>query len=236
VSKHIKKPIRSTVTCIDWHPNNYILAAGSSDFKTRVYSAYVKEVESKPSANEWGSKLPFAALLGEFSNGGGGWVHAVSFAASGTKLAWVGHDSSISYVDAANGSAISTVKTNYLPFTSCSWITENSLVVAGYDNLPLLFNCSGGAVKFGEKLDVPKKTGGGNMSAMNRFKQMDTRGGSGENETKIETLHQNAIRQVSIHSGSKESCAKFSTGGNDGQIIVWDVRTLESQIAGLKIA
>ena len=35
VSKHIKKPIRSTVLSIDWHPNNYLLAAGSSDFKAR---------------------------------------------------------------------------------------------------------------------------------------------------------------------------------------------------------
>ena len=35
VSKHIKKPLRSTVLSIDWHPNNYLLAAGSSDFKAR---------------------------------------------------------------------------------------------------------------------------------------------------------------------------------------------------------
>ena len=33
----------------------------------------------------------------------GGWVHSVCFSASGTKLAWVGHDSSISVVNAANG-------------------------------------------------------------------------------------------------------------------------------------
>jgi len=31
----------------------------------------------------------------------GGWVHAVSFSASGDRLAWVGHDSSITVVDAA---------------------------------------------------------------------------------------------------------------------------------------
>ena len=31
---------------------------------------------------------------------GGGWVHAVSFSADGNKLAWVGHDSSISVADA----------------------------------------------------------------------------------------------------------------------------------------
>lgn len=33
VSKHIKKPIRSTITSLDWHPNNILLAAGSTDYK-----------------------------------------------------------------------------------------------------------------------------------------------------------------------------------------------------------
>lgn len=37
-----------------------------------------------------------------------------------------------------------TVKSQYLPFTSCMWVTENSLVTAGYDNLPLLFSFDGG--------------------------------------------------------------------------------------------
>lgn len=31
----------------------------------------------------------------------GGWVHGVSFSASGNKLAWVGHDSSVSVADAS---------------------------------------------------------------------------------------------------------------------------------------
>lgn len=35
VSKHIKKPIRSTILSLDWHPNNVLLAAGSCDFKCR---------------------------------------------------------------------------------------------------------------------------------------------------------------------------------------------------------
>lgn len=34
----------------------------------------------------------------------GGWVHGISFSASGEKVAWVGHDSSISVVNAADGS------------------------------------------------------------------------------------------------------------------------------------
>ncbi len=36
VSRHIKKPIRSTVLSLDWHPNNILLAAGSSDMKVRA--------------------------------------------------------------------------------------------------------------------------------------------------------------------------------------------------------
>jgi actin related protein 2/3 complex subunit 1A/1B len=63
VAKHIKKPIKSTITAIDWHPNNCLLAAGSSGFKVRVYSAYVKDIEEKPSATPWGSKMPFQVVM-----------------------------------------------------------------------------------------------------------------------------------------------------------------------------
>lgn len=37
----------------------------------RVYSAYIKEVDDKPSATSWGSKMPFGNLMAEFSNGAG---------------------------------------------------------------------------------------------------------------------------------------------------------------------
>ena len=33
VSKHLKKPIVSTILHLDWHPNNVLLACGSSDMK-----------------------------------------------------------------------------------------------------------------------------------------------------------------------------------------------------------
>jgi len=35
LSKHIKKPINSTVLSLDWHPNNILLAAGSADLNCR---------------------------------------------------------------------------------------------------------------------------------------------------------------------------------------------------------
>uniref|UniRef100_A0A2K6ESE6 Actin related protein 2/3 complex subunit 1A n=1 Tax=Propithecus coquereli TaxID=379532 RepID=A0A2K6ESE6_PROCO len=80
VSKHIKKPICSTVLSLDWHPNTVLLVAGSCDFKCRVFSAYIKEVDEKPASTPWGSKMPFGQLMSEFGGSGiGGWVHGVSF-------------------------------------------------------------------------------------------------------------------------------------------------------------
>merc|ERR1712212_565292 len=129
VSKHIKKPIRSTVTTLDWHPNNYLLAAGSSDFKTRIFSAYIKEIEEKPEPCAWGKKMNFGNCMQEFSGGGsGGWVHSVSFDASGNRLAWVGHDSTV-YVTRGGAEVHSgLLRTTSLPFLTCEWAGPNSLV------------------------------------------------------------------------------------------------------------
>ena len=100
----------------------------------------MKEIEDKPEPTVWGSKMPFGNEMDSFSNGGGGktfqnserlevssrgyrnalsrcclpdvsgWVHAVAFSPSGNKLAWVGHDSSVSVVDAANDRQMTTGK------------------------------------------------------------------------------------------------------------------------------
>lgn len=47
VAKHIKKPLRTTVLGLDWHPNSVLLAAGGADGVARVFSAYIKGVDSK---------------------------------------------------------------------------------------------------------------------------------------------------------------------------------------------
>lgn len=78
VSKHVKKPIRSTVTSIDWHPNNILLACGSTDFRARIFSAYIKEVDKKNKEEgntSWGGKIETSgSLIVEFpSSQGGGW-------------------------------------------------------------------------------------------------------------------------------------------------------------------
>lgn len=69
VSKHLKRSINSTITCLDWHPDNNILACGSTDFHVRVFSAYVKSNDSAFKESNWGTKLTFNTLLWESEGG-----------------------------------------------------------------------------------------------------------------------------------------------------------------------
>ena len=68
----------------------------------------------------------------------GGWVHSVSFSPSGNKLTWVGHDSSISVVSGEKRE-VETMKGQFLPFLSCIWVTENTIVAGGIQSHDLLF-------------------------------------------------------------------------------------------------
>jgi len=37
----------------------------------RVFSAYIKEIDEKPGPTEWGSRMPFANLMAEFTSAAG---------------------------------------------------------------------------------------------------------------------------------------------------------------------
>lgn len=241
VSKHIKKPIRSTVTTLDWHPNNFLLVAGSADFKVRVFSAYIKDIEAQPEPTVWGTKAPLGQLLAEFPNSpaGGGWVHNVSFSADGNKIVWVGHDSSINIADATKsggrGAACTKLKTEFLPFLGCTWVTLNSIVVAGHSYIPLLYYIDAdNQIQFGGKLDNAQKKEAGGLSAMRKFQSLD-RQARIENDTNLDSIHQNAITCLCLYQGTKTNATKFSTSGLDGQLVIWDLQTLENSIQGLKI-
>ncbi|XP_038068070.1 actin-related protein 2/3 complex subunit 1A-like [Patiria miniata] len=236
VSKHIKKPIRSTVTSLDWHPNNYLLAAGSADFKARVFSAYIKEIEDKPEANSWGKKMPFGNCMQELSAGGyGGWVHSVSFNADGTRLAWVGHDSTVSVVNSMADCRTGVLRSGNLPFLTCEWAGHHSLVVAGHDCELILFNVDDSdKVTFVGRLGVVKKKESGNLSAMAKFQQLDKKATT-DQDTARSSVHQNSITQISIHTGGKENISKLTSTGVDGQVVIWNYKSLESAVAGMRV-
>jgi len=250
VSKHIKggkgekeegakdKGIRSTVLSIDWHPNNVLIAAGSCDFKARVFSGYIKGVDDKPEGSAWGSKLPFGEMFGEFT--ASGWVHDVAFSPDGECLAFVAHDSTISVSSGPEAkSAVNAIlKCGALPYSSLLWVTSKSIVATGHESNPTLFHFDGAKLKQVEKLDTGKggdAKSGKEGTALQKFKNMDSKGQESDNDTVLKTLHQNAISGLLAHTGGRGAVTKFTTVGIDGKLITWDLKSLEQSIAGLKI-
>lgn len=240
VAKHIKKPLKSTVTSVDWHPNNVLVAAGATDFKVRVYSGYIKEIEGKPSPTEWGAKMTFGNMMAEFSNSvnGGGWVHSVSFSPDGSKLAWVGHDSSISVADAGNGMSVAKLGTSLLPLLSLVWISPVTMLAAGHNYVPITFNLGpGGDITEGGKLEQDKKATSGPMSsAMKMFQNRDLLGQSDSGAgTIINTTHENQVNELRIHCGDSGDVISISSCGGDGKLVLWDLKTLAEKIQNLRV-
>ncbi|ABN67883.2 component of the ARP2-3 complex [Scheffersomyces stipitis CBS 6054] len=240
VSKHLKKPLKSTITCLSWHQNGVLLASGSTDGHVRVFSAFIKGLDEKPEPSPWGSKLPFQTLCGDFINDTGAWIHGVAFSPDGNSLAFASHDSSIGVIypegEGLPPKSIINVKTNYLPFKSLAYLTNNKIVVGGHNCNLIVFE--GDETEWREsrviesQKDLTKEapsTGDdedeeiSSHQALNMFKQMDLKGrvnkpsaNSGGN--RLSTTHQNTISSVKVFSGNQ-----VSTSGIDGKIVIFNV-------------
>lgn len=231
VSKHLKKPLRSTVTSVAWHPNSVLLAAGSTDGHARVFSAFVKGTDERPEASPWGERLPFNTVCGEFLNATAGWVHSVAFSPSGDALAFTAHDSSITVVYPSGPEqppqAVISISTQLLPFTDLLWTSEAEIVCAGYDCGVYRFAGDVGGWRLEGSLEKNSGAGRGEQreeSALNMFRSMDLKGRSGVvDDTKLSTVHQNTINKIRTYQSSGGRITKISTGGVDGRVVVWSL-------------
>lgn len=88
--------------------------AGSTYYKVRVVSAYIKDIEQQPTPTPWGTKMLLGQLMAEFKNSGasGGWIHGVSFSNDGNKVCWIGRNSNVNIAEATStGPIVSNLKT-----------------------------------------------------------------------------------------------------------------------------
>lgn len=225
ISKHIKKSIRSTILSLAWHPNNVLLAAGGCDFQCRVFSAYVKEIEDKPSPTLWGTKMPFGELLFERGKSGG-WVHSVCFSPSGQYLAWVDHNSCVNVADSTQDKTVTELRTDKLPFLSLLFVNETRLVAAGHDCTPYLFSYSGpGDIQIVSRIGAQKQTSKAAMSAMQHFRNLDKKATQEDDGSDTDTLHQNSISQLLALDREGDSDFSFSSSGMDGSLVIWAMKT-----------
>ncbi|CAD5220367.1 unnamed protein product [Bursaphelenchus xylophilus] len=227
ISKHIKKDLQSTVKCLDWHPNNVLLAVGTTDFKVYVFSGYCKEVDEKPAPNPWGSKLPFGILLAEFTTYG--WVRSLAFSPSGNQLAWTTHAAEISVVNKANGgneAKPETVRHQFLPFNQIMFTDENTLLAIGHEFSPVQFKVENGKPKYQRKIDIPSaEKNESTASAFKMFRSIDrTAAQQTADDGKPKTLHQNTVTNLRAYASGPKGITKFTTVGLDGQLVLWDLK------------
>ncbi|RUS16750.1 hypothetical protein BC938DRAFT_476477, partial [Jimgerdemannia flammicorona] len=205
--------------------------------KARVFSAFIKGVDKRPFPSVWGDKLPFNTVCGEFSSRG--WVHDVAFSPSGDALAFTGHDASVHVVYPVPDQApvVITIDTPSLPYLSLFWASENSIVAAGHDCAPALFEKSNGQDwHLSGSLDQGKKKVSADASVLNRFRQLDSRG-QADVDTDLNTTHQNTITQILPYAGTRDNITHFSTSGVDGKLVIWelDPSRVSAILSNLKI-
>ena len=234
VSKHLKKPIRSTITSIAWHPNSVLLGAGSTDAHARVFSSFIKGVDERPEGSVWGERLPFNTVCGEYLNDSAGWIHGCAFSPSGDAFAFTAHDSSITVVYPSGPDqppkAIVSLSTQLLPFLSLIWNGESEIIAAGYvgSRIQLKFSffsdnwqdCETYRLRGNEQgwqivgsLESKGRPSLGSLqedSALNMFRQMDLKGKT-KDDTQLKTIHQNTITTLRTYEESGGSVRKFSS-------------------------
>ena len=227
VSRHVKKKIKSTVTCVAFHPKNgQILAAGGTDFKCRVFSTYSADVDGSEvvdvNSTPFASPVEFGEVYCEF--GALGWINACTWSPEGNVLCYAGHDSSIHFVDVTAGPnpAVQSIRFSEMPL-SCVMFASNSLLVGGgHDFNPVVYKIEGGEWSIHCKLDEKKSTTATNNSTVGAARalfQNKTRTGQdakAEGDT-LWTQHENVITCL-----TKGKSGSVATSSLDGKIVLWD--------------
>jgi len=247
ISKMIKKNIKSTVLSLAWCVNNKFVIAGSSDFKCRVYSAYIAGIDAAEDdgfGDVFAAQHEFGEILAEFDNARA-WVQAVAWSPSGFRLSFAGHGSTIHFVQLLGGGAapvVQTVTMPGLPYLDIGFLSDNTVVAVGFDANPHIYVAGGsdsepawGFVDAVDKKDEKKEDAkapakaGGASAARAMFVAAADRGhavGAKRAEEKvIDTIHKNNISSLQVFAAATEgaSSTTFSTSGVDGRVVFWDL-------------
>jgi len=232
VAKMIKKAAKSSILAIDWSPNNMFIIAGGSDFKCRVFSAYIKGVDTDCKVDDYGSidsgaASKFGSTLCEFDMSKG-WIESCKFSPSGMRFAFTGHDSTVHFGTFADGKEeVQTVQRSKLPLRCIAFLTDTIAVGAGYDCVPVLYEFNGkeweekGALDTGAKSKAaPKKKESAFGGAFAKFQNASKYGTSGKGEnTALPFRHQNMINDIDVYADDK-----FTTSSVDGRVLFWDLK------------
>jgi actin related protein 2/3 complex subunit 1A/1B len=228
ISKMIKKH-KSTVTSLDWSPNNKFLVTGSTDFKARVVSAFVEGLDSTDDPEDFGSLFKDQHVLGEILHEFGqskGWVNAVAYAPDGMGVAFAGQSSTIHFASFKGGQInVQDINQSGLPYLDIHFLSNSQLVAVGFDLIPAVY-CHKDKWVLEKELDSKEKKKAGaaastaQRAAFNKFADADKRGADfgAEQAEELATRHTNVITRIRVLGNGE-----ISTSGLDGRILYWKI-------------
>mmetsp|Transcript_144030 Transcript_144030/g.460404 ORF Transcript_144030/g.460404 Transcript_144030/m.460404 type:complete len:399 (+) Transcript_144030:105-1301(+) len=231
---------KASVVSVSWHPNSEFLATGSTDGRCCVYNVNEESMLPDPSP-------PFGEL--QCMEDSGAWVNTVMFSTSGRYLAYLTQDSSVSIKDLSEGPQAQSSKVRWkgLPFLTGAWLNDRCFVACGFDFVPVLFQRSNGQWECRGSVDTRAApasplaragagAGGDYAEARKHFAPAKS------DAPARETSHTSVItgcqalpcRSSSGGRGAiaqeeglgSEALAGFSTSGQDGQVLVWEISSL----------
>ncbi|CAI9089104.1 OLC1v1023611C2 [Oldenlandia corymbosa var. corymbosa] len=237
VSKLIRKRHDSSVTSVAWHPNNIYLATTSTDGKCRVFSTFIKGVDTREGTGS-SSDAKFGEQIIQLDLSFC-WAFGVKWSPSGNTLAYAGHNSMIYFVDEVGPSPLAqSVAFRDLPLRDVLYISERVVIGVGYDCSPMVFVADErglwGFLRFlGErKPAAPSATSSSQFSeAFGKFYGQSKYGSSNDTvqpSRRRAGVHENCINCIlPLNKTGDSTITRFSTSGLDGKVVIWDLQKEE---------
>lgn len=220
----------ASATAVAYHPSNTSqLAVG-----TVCGSLHIVETWLRKALDPEVPKVALGTPVVTTSAGAGGAaIHAIAWSPSGRTVAFVAHNSTLSFVDTATNTTTRLLLSS-LPLRTVAFVDENTVVAAGYDAAPRAFTRVGDSDTFQQAgtFSVKKAAAAGVSSAdaesstvAARLKfQNEARLGTAAGVAKLATRHQGGISTLCVlRTGDGYA---FTTGGVDGCIYRWTAEQL----------
>ncbi|XP_064171127.1 actin-related protein 2/3 complex subunit 1A isoform X3 [Anguilla rostrata] len=233
------------ITGIDWAPESNRIVTCASDRNAYVWT--LKDAVWKPTLvlvriNRAATCVKWSPLENKFALGSGARLISVCYfekendwwlskhikkAIRSTVLSLDWHPNNVLL---AAGSAdlhcrVTQLTVEHLPLMTVLHVSETEIAAAGHDCCPYQYSYKGpGSLEFVKKLDIPKQSSKSLVSAMQLFRNLDKKATSEEDNSELDTLHQNSIIQLCIVEGDRGKVEKFSSVGLDGAVVIWDVK------------
>ncbi|XVF58554.1 hypothetical protein PTKIN_Ptkin07bG0075500 [Pterospermum kingtungense] len=237
VSKLIRKKHDSSVTSVAWHPNNILVATTSTDGKCRVFSTFIKGVDTRESKTGSSSNSKFGEQIVQLDLSFS-WAFGVEWSPSGNTLAYVGHNSMIYFVDDVGPSPLAqNVAFRNLPLRDVLFISEKMVIGVGFDCNPMVFAADeSGIWSFIRFLGERKASSSGPKYGSQFSEAFGKLYGQSKHGSSSDTVEQSSIQGV-FHENCincivhlrKEGfrTKRFSTSGLDGKVVIWDLENEE---------